>query len=262
MKIRLLTWNLHSQRYSPYEWKERFPLIVKTICDCDPTMIVLQEVEESMKKDLIDYLHIPTVLPGVMRISYVPKINNEDGILMLSRPIVYPKKSSFRLTEDGNQVASIWHFKPTLNSPPDHLIVSLHLKSKERNYQIRKQQIDNLLTHIRTNYPETNTIIIAGDFNEDPQEPNSQVYQTLANYGFHHAYPTSTKTTKKIDHEGTPVHRKIDWIWVKTDQPHLNITPLLKVDQETDLPNLEAGYPSDHHPLAAEITISPKYQLQ
>lgn len=239
-KIKILSWNLLAQRYAEDPWKERFKLILARIDEIQPDILFFQEVEEEMKHDLVEQLH-----KKYHDYQYTPKQDKSDGTLIISK--FYLDHVSY-LALEGNQVATFVEI--------DGLTyVVVHLKSKKRNHEIRARQLRMILDYLKAveNKLDIDKTLIVGDFNEDYDE--GSLYKLLKRIGFDHVYNKDIKTTKKIDNEGTSVHRKIDWIWFPTRLKSL-IRPVTQIDQQITLPNLKMGHPSDHHPICAELELS------
>lgn len=233
MTIKILTWNLWAQRYAKYPWNERLRIILEKIEETKPDILFFQEVEEEMRRDLVDELHLK-----YHDYHYTPKKDGADGILIISQ--FYIDETSY-LPLKGNQVATFAKIEGLM-------YIAVHLKSKKRNSDIRKEQLVAILKEII----DPDKTVILGDFNEDYGE--GSIYKMLKGNGFDHVYDREIKTTKKVDNEGTAVHRKIDWIWIPT---YLKSTsrPIISIDESITLPDLEKGYPSDHHPICAEFDL-------
>lgn len=146
-------------------------------------------------------------------------------------------------------------------------IVCLHLKSKEKYFQKRKEQIEKILDALKIHLNgsglnlDQHPILIVGDFNGEPFE---DFYKLIVNdnelKNLKDAYFQNEKkepTTIKLRNNKEMIKRGIDYMFYNQNSlkliGHLELPKDEKIIEEQGLPNLL--YSSDHLSLISDFII-------
>lgn len=189
-----------------------------------------------------------------------------DGVLLCYKSDLFKEhaRKNSDLPNDGRfgrQVFSILELEHKPTSLP-LVFLGTHFKAKKQFAASRTNQAKALISFIEE-YPKTTSIILAGDFNGDPDEP---FYDILIRSGLNSAYrvlmnnhePTFTtwKFKSREEKNEKEESRTIDYIFYRSDR----LVPIayLEFPSKTDiglngLPS--AHYPSDHLALQSIFII-------
>lgn len=144
------------------------------------------------------------------------------------------------------------------------VFVGTHFKSKKEFKTSRIGQAQEIVNYLKTNYPSSAHVIVAGDFNGDSEEP---CYAEFINYGLKSAYrtklgdkepPYTTWTYKGRDGTEREQCKAIDFIFYNPR----GLTPkaILQLPSKDEMgPNALPSnrYPSDHLALEVLFNIEP-----
>ncbi|UJR35677.1 hypothetical protein I4U23_028427 [Adineta vaga] len=188
-----------------------------------------------------------------------------DGVLLCFKTNVFKEisRKNSDLPNDGRfgrQVFSILELE-YLPLASRVILIGTHFKAKKQFASSRTNQANALIDFIRSTYSKETNIIVAGDFNGEPDEP---CYDVLIKSGFNSAYRTlmnghepsytTWKFKSREEQNEKEESRTIDYIFYRAE----NLTPIAYLafpDKRSIGPNglPSANYPSDH--LALQIVF-------
>lgn len=212
---------------------------VETILQDSPDVICLQEVDD------FEYLHQQLALHSYLGISsqkYEMEIRRHYlAIFWKSSINCISEKFTNLVNGQGFLLLGFQHQDTTF------YVGTTHLKAK--NFaELRTQQGDQILYEVRFLMDEP--LLIAGDFNADPNEPVCQNFKNK----FHSAYELSENHYTTYKKRNSVTKRCIDYIWYR-NMKLVGVQKLPDVESipYPFLPNID--HPSDHLPLMAEFKI-------
>lgn len=274
--LNLFQWNTLNRKLSdkkafPYveekylEWENRHPLIKKIIEENKPDIFCLEEVgnfEKDFKEEIFEKIN--TKYEAI----YGPKPSKFMGsILGLNKELFSLEKhenialdSVDEKKSNCNAIFALINDKKTNNK---FMVITVHLKSKAENENIRLAQMNHLMKHIEENYLGKYPIFILGDFNAEPTY--SCIQQLLENkkicaksiFDLNNLDFTTIKLRDKL------YRRVIDYIFFigKNKESRDNELKILNVekakptiDEKIGLPN--DVFPSDHLFLKAKVELN------
>ncbi|CAF3437945.1 unnamed protein product [Rotaria socialis] len=210
---------------------------------------------------------------------FVPKINSKcflfeadtknfkgaDGTLLCYKTDLFNElsRNGEQLPDDGRREKQIFAVLHLEHKPSSKKIVFIgtHFKSKKEFKASRLHQAEAIIEHLKTKYPTSSHVILAGDLNGDFEEP---CYTELVNFGLKSAYRTkmgdkepsyTTWTYKGRDGTEREQCKAIDYVFYSPK----GFTPeaILQLPSKDDIgPNAlpSINYPSDH--LALEVILN------
>jgi nocturnin len=235
---------------SVLEWDNRKQSIIDQLVIDSPDFICLQEVDhwhDWFQPELAKYGY-----EGVFHnygTSALDKNKQRHGCCLLYKSDIWGATFYFNEIEITNPYVSIFGY---FSSKYDKIVVGVtHLKAKSQNKHIRLIQGQNILDYIKT-ISESMPVIIAGDFNADPDEPVCDLFRVH--------FTSVYADVERNDHHFTTIKqreklykRTIDYIWYSSKCKLVRRSSMVKDIQYPYLPN--ENYPSDHLTIVAEFSI-------
>ncbi|CAF0944727.1 unnamed protein product [Adineta steineri] len=285
--INVLQWNILAQalsypegnfvrvknevvKYETRKWR-----ILEQILIYQPDLISLEEVDIYdcfLKEQLSKYGYVCffTPKPNSKCLSFADDSENfkgPDGVLLCYKQNLFKEinRSNADLPNDGRfgrQVFSILELEYIPLSSPI-VFMGTHFKAKKQFESSRTGQANAMVNYCERKYSKDTNIIIAGDFNGEPDEP---CYNVLVKYGLSSAYSTlmnnheppftTWKFKSRESKNEKEESRTIDYIFYRPNY----LTPIayLDIPAKRDigpdgLPS--ANYPSDHLALQSIFLI-------
>ncbi len=274
--LNLFQWNTLNRKLSdkkafPYveekylEWENRHPLIKKIIEENKPDIFCLEEVgnfEKDFKEEIFEKIN--TKYEAI----YGPKPSKFMGSILGINKELFSLEKHENIVLDSvdekksncNAIFALINDKKTNNK---FMVITVHLKSKAENENIRLAQMNHLMKHIEENYLGKYPIFILGDFNAEPTY--SCIQQLLENkkicaksiFDLNNLDFTTIKLRDKL------YRRVIDYIFFigKNKESRDNELKILNVekakptiDEKIGLPN--DVFPSDHLFLKAKVELN------
>lgn len=240
------------------EWDHRKNLYNDIITNDTYDVMCFEEVDELPLrgiKTIFDQLNYDCVWHR--KFYTKPNEPNDGSAIFWNKNMFYLEKQQILQYEYNSKPTTQFAMMVCLQSINNHVpsvcITVTHLKAKPGFEDVRKSQVEQLVSAIKNfnsnNYPE----IICGDFNDVPNSPAC----TVMKEGYKSAYETQLIepfkemwTTCKKRQE--LVKRTIDYIFYNDK---LKCTKILDIPQEhIVLPN--ADYPSDHLLIGAHFQLT------
>ncbi|CAF0867707.1 unnamed protein product [Adineta ricciae] len=283
--INVLQWNILAQALSYSEgnfnrvksemvqYETRRWRILEQILIHQPDLCSLQEVDiyncflkEQLRK--YGYECFFTEKPNSRCLSFQHDQKNfkgPDGLLLCFKTSTFKEIS--RNTSDlpndgryGRQVFSILELE-YLPLSSRVVFIGTHFKAKKQFAASRTNQAATIVTYVNNKYPTSTNLIIAGDFNGQPDEPCYDVliksglqsaYRTLMNN--HEPAFTTWKFKSREENKEKEESATIDYIFYQPE----NLIPIAYLafpEKRTIGPNglPSATYPSDH--LALQVVF-------
>jgi len=229
----------------------------KTIRAIDADVVGLQEVEHTRVLEAFNKQH----LEGAGYTVWTDAPTDSFNVALLSR---LPIKRVKRLGDPADGVESSFrylrhrmvYFEAELpDGSPLHIVV-VHLKAQqdERSRQMRLDMADALLAWLREDLklsPQSDPIVIMGDFNDTPESATLRRFLQAQEGGF--ADYTGLERGKHFTMSSAEPKGQIDFILGSTPITRRYVPRSARVPAAVDLNTLRAG--SDHLPLIAAFVV-------
>ncbi|XP_046447618.1 nocturnin-like isoform X2 [Daphnia pulex] len=288
--IRLLQWNILSQSLGEHndnfvrcplealDWRTRRYRIVEEIVEYNPDIICLQEVDHyqflsrALRTQGYEGIYFPK--PDSPCI-YIKGNNGPDGCAIFYRANDYELiKVETRIVEvwrvQSNQVVILTMLRHKA-SGREICVATTHLKARQGALlsTLRNEQGKDILDFLQNNVDVADCpIIMAGDFNAEPNEPVYSTIRSDTRFGFDSAYRCDVDgaeeagqeppyTTWKVRGEGESCHT-IDYVFFSRRQLGVNqVLPFPTGEQigPDRVPSFQ--YPSDHFSLVVDFDLLP-----
>jgi len=204
---------------------------------------------------------------SIIRRRFRKNFKGPDGILLCYKTNVFKEtgRKNSDLPNDGRLARQVFSILELEYIPLSAQVVFIgtHFKAKKQYAQSRTHQANALLDFLNTRCTKNTNIIIAGDFNGEPDEP---YYDILLRSGLNSAYRTlmnnreppytTWKFKSRESNNEKEESRTIDYIFYKSEK----LTPIayLEFPTKTDIGSNalpSANYPSDHLALQSIFLI-------
>ncbi|NJN53397.1 MAG: hypothetical protein HC804_00780 [Anaerolineae bacterium] len=243
-------------RHRADRWRQRRHLLVAQLLDATPDLISLQEISFAIGQGRWLRNQINARLPkGKRPYTLVQKRKQHwryrsEGVGILSNlPVVY---SDYVNLGFNGRVALRANIELPTNQTVDFVTTHLHHIAHDR--EARQEQALRLAGWLRRTRP-TPLQVIAGDFNELPDGPATQVMKQYFRsvYEMRHGreplatFPTALSSTSSGDWAGC-----LDYIFVSPVIEHV-VEAAIFCDKPS--PDDETLYPSDHVGLRATLNL-------
>lgn len=285
--INVLSWNILAQALSypkgnfnrvkneMVTYETRRWRILEQILHYQPDLCSLQEVDIYdcfLKEQLSKYGYgcFFTEKPNSRCLSFRHDAENfkgSDGNLLCYKTNKFKEiaRKNSSLPNDGRHGQQVFSILELEYIPFSSrlIFIGTHLKAKTQFASSRVNQVNAILDYIRKEYSQDTNIILAGDFNGEPDE---SFYNILINANLMSSYRyllnnheppyTTWKFKSRESHNEKEESRTIDYIFYRSNR----LTPIayLNIPSKTDigpdgLPC--ASYPSDHLALQSIFLI-------
>lgn len=153
-------------------WEHRRELIIKMIRDENPDLVSLVEVDKQQRDDLIKEFSNDYKISHYFKENTSKETDNssKDGSMILIKKlhylsVIYFNAHQFKYNE--KKYSQIIHFANIIINGRRLIFSSIHLKAKKDFTQDRIKQVREVKHYLR-GFDKNTKIIIAGDFNDDP----------------------------------------------------------------------------------------------
>ncbi len=231
-------------------WPERLPLILADMASLQPDLMALQEVVYPMQQDRLIGAAGEAHYAAVRGWAGRPEYGNS---MLIKQPLAFDAYERL----DLGAARAAHRVRVGLPGGGRLLFAATHLHNPPDANGERLAQVERLLAWL-DGAPEHEAMLVAGDFNADPNEP---AYARMTAGGFRSAYlehhghePSVTWPSgleaPAMDTDGDP--DCLDYLWLR-GAVEVDDAVLVFNRADVDDPTL---YPSDHVGVAARVRVA------